>query len=102
MWANKLALKCQLHSLQLKDEESVQDHIKAMTEQLNKLAIVGDAIEEEDQVIYLLASVPDSFNTLVTALEANKDVPKLKVMMERLLHTERKQKEKLNLDSSRE
>ena len=102
MWANKLALQRRLHSLQLKDGESVQDHMKAMTELFNELAIMGDIIEEEDQVIYLLASLPDSFNTLVTALEANEDVPKMEVVMERLLHTERKQKEKLSLDSSEE
>ena len=59
--------------LHLKDGESVQDHIKAMTELFNELAIVGDAIEEEDRVVYLLASLPDSFNTLVTALEASED-----------------------------
>lgn len=48
--ANKLALRRRLHSLQLRDGESVQDHIKAMTELFNELArpIVGDAIEEED------------------------------------------------------
>ena len=31
-WANRLALRRKLHTLQLKDGESVQDHIKAMTE----------------------------------------------------------------------
>ena len=41
----------------------------------NELAIVGDLIGEEDCVVYLLASLPDSFSTLVTALEANKEVP---------------------------
>ena len=101
-WANKLALRRRLHSLQLKDGKSVQDHVKAMTELFNELAIVADAIEEKDQVVYLLASLPDSFNTLVTALEANEDVPKMEVVKERLLHTERKQKEKLSLDSSEE
>ena len=40
--------------------------------------------------MYLLASLPDSFTTLVTALEANKDVPKMEVITERLLHAERK------------
>ena len=93
-WANKLALRRRLHSLQLKDGESVQDHIKAMTELFNELAIVGDAIEEKDRVVYLLASLPDSFNTLVTALEASEDVPKMEVVTERPLHAERKQKEK--------
>ena len=101
-WANKLALRRRLHSLQLKDGESVQDHIKAMTELFNELAIVGDAIEEEDRVVYLLASLPDSFNTLVTALEASEDVPKMEVVTERLLHAERKQKERTSPDSSGE
>ena len=57
--ANKLDLRRRLHSLQLKDGESVQDHIKAMTELFHELAILGDAIEEEDRVVYLLASLPD-------------------------------------------
>ena len=52
-----------------------------MTELFNKLAIVGDAIEEEDRVVYLLASLPDSYNTLVTALEAHEEVPKMEVVI---------------------
>ena len=43
-----------------------------MIELFNELAIVGDAIDEEDRVVYLLASLPDSFNTLVTALETSR------------------------------
>ena len=101
-WANKLALRRRLHSLQLKNGGSVQDHIKAMTELFNELAIVGDAMEEEDRVVYLLASLPDSFNTLVTALEASEDVPKMEVVTERLLHAERKQNEKSSPDYSGE
>ena len=99
-WANKLALRCRLHALQLKEGESVQEHVKAMTELFNEMAIVGDVIEE-DRVVYLLASLPDSFNTLVTALEVNEDVPKMEVVTERLLHAERKQ-EKASVDLSGE
>ena len=95
-----MSLRRRIHSLHLRDGDSVQDHIKAMTELLNELAIVGDAIEEEDRVVYLLVSLPESYNTLVTALEAHEEVPKIEVVTERLLHTERKQKEKLCLDSS--
>ena len=47
-----------------------------MTELFNEMAIVGDAMEEEDCVVYLLVSLPNSFNTLDTALEVNEDVPK--------------------------
>ncbi len=99
-WANKLALRRRLHSLQLRDGAPVQDHIKSMTELFNEMAIVGDAIDEEDRVVYLLASLPDSFSTLVTALEANEDVPKMEVVTERLLHSERKQKDRTSVDFS--
>ena len=93
-WANRWALYRKLHTLQLKDEESVQDHIKVMTELFNELTAVGDAISEEDCVVYLLASLLDSFGALVTALEANEDIPKMEIVTEKLLHTERKQKKK--------
>ena len=77
IWANKVILWRRLHSLQLKDGEPVQGHIKAMMELFNELAIVGDVIQDEDCVIYLLASLPDSFSKLVTALEANEEDPKI-------------------------
>ena len=44
--------------------------------------------------IYLLASLPESYNVLVTALEANTDVPSLAVVREWLLHEESKMKNK--------
>ena len=49
---------------------------------------------DDDRVVYLLASLPDSYNTLVTALEANTDVPKMEVVIERLLREEQKIKER--------
>ena len=97
-WANKLSLRRRLHSLHLRDGDSVQDHIKSMTELFNELAVVGDAIADDDKVVYLLASLPESYNTLVTALEANEKVPDMEVVVERLLHTERKHRERSSLD----
>ena len=91
-WANKLELRRKLYSLRLKDGESVQKHIKAMTEIFDGLSVIGDPVEEEDRVVHLLASLPESFGMLVTALEANTDVPKMDVVTERLLHEERKMK----------
>ena len=71
-----------------------------MTELFNELAIVGDAIEAKDRVVYLLASLPDLYNTLVTVLETYKEIHKIEVVSEKLLHAERKQKEKPSPDSS--
>ena len=71
-WANKLSLRRRLHSLHLRDGDYIQDHIKLMTELFNELAVMGDAIADDDKVVYLLASLPESYNTLFIALEANK------------------------------
>lgn len=49
-WANRLSLRRKLHSLRLKDGESVQDHVKTMLETFNELSIVRDAVTDEDRV----------------------------------------------------
>ena len=67
-----------------------------MTEICDELSVIGEAISEEDRVVYLLASLPESYNVLVTALEASAEVPRLTVVRERLLHEETKMKSKSN------
>ena len=60
----------------------------------NELAVVGEAVDDEPRVVHLLASLPESFSMMVTALEANKDVPKMEVVTERLIHEEKKVNER--------
>ena len=57
------------------------------------LAVGNDAVSEEDRAVHLLSSLPDSFGVLVTALEANPEVPKMEAVIKRLLHEERKLRE---------
>ena len=76
-WATRLDLLYKLHPMRLKGGDSAQEHIKAMTELFDSLSVAGENVSEEDRVVYLLASLPDDYNVLVTALEANEDVPKL-------------------------
>lgn len=64
--------------------------------------MIGDQVEEEDRVVYLLASLPDSYNMLVTALEASADVPAMEVVTERLLHEERKMKDRVDIGTNSE
>ena len=95
-WSNKLQLRRKLYALKLKEGESVNEHIKAMSEVFEALAAIGDAVTEEDRVVHLLASLPDSFNVLVTALEAqSENVPRWDLVTERLLHQEQKFKERV-------
>ncbi len=109
-WANKLSMRRKLHSLRLKEGDSVQDHIiyikhiclmwswtRVITDRaLNicALSVMEAPLSEEDRVIYLLASLPESVGVLVTALEASSTVPTMDVVTERLLHEERKKREK--------
>ena len=64
-----------------------------MTEIFEELAVIGDPVKEEDRVVHLLASLPESYNMLATALEANSEVPQMVVITERLLHEESKHKD---------
>ena len=93
-WANKLHLRRKLFSLRLKEGGCMSQHIKALTEIFDELSVIGDIVSEEDKVVYLLASLPDSYNMLVTSLEVQETVPKWSVETERLLHEETKMKEK--------
>ena len=58
-----------------------------LTEIFDELSITGDLIDKENQVVHLLASLPESY-MLVTALEASPEVLKLEIVTERLLHEE--------------
>ena len=69
-----------------------------MSDIFEALAAISDAVSEEDRVVHLLASLPDSYNVLVTALEAqSENVPKWELVTERLLHQELKFKERVSL-----
>ena len=86
-WSNKLQLQQKLYTLKLKEGESVNEHIKAMSKIFKGLAVIGDAVSKEDRVVHLLASLSESFNMLVTALEAqSENIPKWELVTERLLH----------------
>ena len=85
-WANKLALQRKLYNLKLKDGQSMQKHVKMLIEIFDELSIIGDPLDEENQVVHLLASLAESYDMLVTALEPSPEVPKLQIVTERLLY----------------
>ena len=92
-WANKLSLRRKLNNLRRREGDSVKNHMKSITEIFNDLAVIGTPMEDEDKVVTLLASLPESFDMLVTALDANSELPDMEVVTERLFHEEKKLKE---------
>lgn len=89
--ANKLFLKKKYFRSQMKDGTRMEKHLKDMKELTDKLAAIGAPIAEEDQVVTLLGSLPPSYATLVTALEARVDDISLKFVQQALIHEEQKQ-----------
>ena len=67
---NKLTLKEQYFRMEMAKGTSVEAHIKTMKELTDRLAAINAPISKEDQVVTLLGSLPPSYSTLVTALEA--------------------------------
>ncbi|CAB3993668.1 gag-pol poly [Paramuricea clavata] len=86
--ANKLFLRKNMGV-----DESMSEHINKMKELAGQLEAVGALITEEDQVATLLCSLPDSYDSLITALESRADDLSLEFVTARLLHEEHKRKE---------
>ena len=90
---NKLLLKKQYFRSEMKEGTSVDQHLKHMKDIADKLAAIGTPISEEDQVVTLLGSLPRSFATRVTAIEARMDGVSLDYVQQALVHEETKQLE---------
>lgn len=92
--ANKLFLKKRFFRMEMKEETTVEKHLKSMKELTDQLSALGAPITEEDQVVTLLGSLPDSFCTLVTTLEAHVDEGlTLKYVQQALVNEEQKIRE---------
>ena len=92
--ANKLFLKKQYFRSTMQEGADISDHLKYMKGLADKLSAINAPIAEEDQVVALLGSLPESFATLVTALEARVDDLSLEFVHQSLRNEEQKRKER--------
>lgn len=89
--ANRIYLKKQYFRAVMKDGKSMEAHLKHMKDIVNKLSAIKVEISEEDQVVTLLGSLPDTYATVVTALEAQQpDTLTLEFVQNSLLNEEQK------------
>ena len=93
-WANKLRLRRRLYNLKIDEDQPIQKHLKSMSEIFQELAIIGYPVDEEDRVTQVIGSLPESYDMLVTALEASAEIPNMETITEKIIHEERKIKEK--------
>ena len=88
--ANKLFLKKKYFRCEMTDGSGLTEHLKQMKELTDKLSAIGAVIEEEDQIVTLLGSLPASYATVVTALETKIDNLTLTFVQQALINEEQK------------
>ena len=64
-----LDVKRELLALKMKEGENLEMHLARFTSLIDQLAGLGDETSEQDQVSLLLATLPQSFRMMITALE---------------------------------
>ena len=72
----------------MKEGTSIETDLKYMKGLTDKMAAIGTPIREEAQVVTLLGSLPQSYSTLVTALEAHVGDIRLDFVQQALIHEE--------------
>lgn len=86
----------------MKEGTSIEAHLKYMKELTDKLALatIGAPIDEEEQVMRLLGSLPQSYSTLATVLEACVVDIKLDFVQQALMYKEQKSKDSMHIQKA--
>lgn len=71
--SNQVFLLKRLCSMKLADSGNMEEHINAMLDMVDKLAALGEALKDKLIIAMLLSSLPESYNSLITILEARSE-----------------------------
>ena len=91
--ANKLFLRRRFFTTMMGEGDDVLEHINRLKTLAEQLDAVGAPVSEDDLVITLLASLSESYQFLITALESRADSLTWELVTSRLLHEDMKRKE---------
>ncbi|KHN13665.1 Retrovirus-related Pol polyprotein from transposon TNT 1-94, partial [Glycine soja] len=89
---NKLYLKKRLHQLKMEEGSSIKEHVSLFTKAVLDLKSVDVRIDEEDQAVMLLCSLPSSFENLVDTMLFGRDTLTLEEVKATLNSRELKKK----------
>ena len=74
---NTLFFWKQFYQLWMNEGQSVQEHLSNFQKNLTDLLSIGEKVEEKIRMLVLLASLPHSYESLVTALLVEKSTIKM-------------------------
>lgn len=98
---NKASLIKKLVNLKLKSGKSVSEHLSDFQDIINKLTTMKIILDDELQALFLLSSLPDSWETLVVTISnsAPDGVLSLDMIKDRMFNEETRRKE-MGVDNS--
>ena len=91
--ANKLFLRRRFFTTMMGEGDDVLEHINRLKTLAEQLDAVGAPVSEDDLIITLLASLSESYQFLITALESRADSLSWELVTSRLMHEDLKRKE---------
>ncbi|CAA7050341.1 unnamed protein product [Microthlaspi erraticum] len=73
-----------------KGNKSINDYFQGLTTRFDQLALLGKAMDLEDQIEYLLQGLPEEYKTVVDQIEGRDSPPSLTEIHEKLINHEAK------------
>ena len=89
---HRLYLRRKFFTMKMQEGDHMQDHINKIKSLQDKLESMGGNLQDEDVLTVLLASLPESYETLVITLESQAEITEQQVIV-RLLQEEARRKE---------
>lgn len=89
---NKLYLKQQLYSLQMKETVSVVQHLNVFNKNIGQLSSIDVKVEDEDKALILLTSFLQSYEHLVTIMLYGKYTIELEEVTPTMLSNEKRKR----------
>lgn len=86
--------------MKLSENGDMENHLNAMLNSIDQLAALGEALKDKMVIALLLCSLPESYNTLITALETRSiDELTIELVKGKLLDEDRRRKNaKIQMD----
>lgn len=91
---NRYLLKKQLLTMKFDEKEPLQDHFLKFDKLVRELKGAGAKMDEEDTICHLMLTMPDSYDTVTTAMSVMSDQLTMDVVRRNYLDFEAKQKGK--------
>ncbi|XP_071576174.1 cytochrome P450 4C1-like isoform X3 [Temnothorax nylanderi] len=90
---NQVFLFKKICSIKLSENGDMESHLNAMLNSVDQLTALGEALKDKMVIAMLLCSLPESYNTLITALETrSEDELTIELVKGKLLDEDRRRK----------